>query len=114
MMDKEVFCVFHAVYSENAEIPLFVLKVLSRIFGYSPVHFNANKIMLLERTAAFRIFGLSPGFNTSRSGYFLCYSSYLLADGKTNVKTLEGYTRKKFLRYRGDLPEEHKAKRIKN
>ena len=113
-MDKEVFCVFHAVYFENVEIPLFSLKVLSRIIGYSPVNFNAHKVVLLERTAAIRIFGYAPGFNTARSRYFLCYSSYLLADGTKNVKTIEGYSRKKFLRYRGDFPEQHKAKRIKH
>ena len=114
MMDKEVFCVIHAVYSEDAEIPLFALKVLSRIIGYSPIHYNANKIVLLERTTAIRIYGYAPGFNISSSGYFLCYSGYLLADGKTNVKTIEGYSRKKFLRYRGDLPEQHTSKRIKH
>ena len=114
MMDKEVFCVIHAVYSEDAKIPLFALKVLSRIIGYSLVNFNAHKVVLLERTAAIRIFGYAPGFNTSRSGYFLCYSGYLLVDGNTNVKTIEGYSRKKFLRYRGDLPEQHTSKRIKH
>ena len=114
MMDKEVFCVFHAVYSKDAKIPLFSLKVLSRIIGYSLVNFNAHKVVLLERTVAIKIFGYAPGFNTARSGYFLCYSSYILADGTTNLKTIEGYSRNKFLRYRGDFPDQHKAKRIKH
>lgn len=113
MMDKEVFSIFHTVYSENAEMPLFTLKVLSKLFGYSPLPFNAYKVMLLERTAAIRIFGYAPSFNTLRSGYFLCYTGYTLADKKTDVKDLTGYSRKIFLRYRGDMPEQYITKRLK-
>ena len=113
MMDKEVFSIFNTVYSENAELPLFTLKVLSKLFGYSPLPFNAYKVMLLEKTAAIRIFGYAPSFNTLRSGYFLCYTGYTLADKKTDVKDLTGYSRKIFLRYRGDMPEQYITKRLK-
>ena len=66
MMDKEVFYVIHAVYSEDAEIPLFALKVLCQELLDTPLNFNAHKVVLLERTAAIRIFGYAPGFKTSR------------------------------------------------
>lgn len=113
MMDKEVFCVFHSNFSEKPDLPLFALKILSRFLGPSPIQANANKVMLLERNAAQRIFGVSPGFNCSRAGYFLCYASYLLANKEKDMKQLGGYSRKKYLRYRGDMPEEAVVKRIK-
>lgn len=113
MLDKEVFCVFHSIFSEKPDLPLFALKILSKFLGPSPIQFNANKVMLIERNAAQRIFGVSPGFNCSRAGYFLCYASYLLANKEKDLKQLGGYSRKKYLRYRGDMPEESFVKRIK-
>lgn len=115
MMDKEVFSVFHVVFFENVEMPLFAFKILTKYLGYAPVHSNAHRVMLLERTTALRIFGYAPGFNTLRCGYFLCYTSYALSNKKTHkdVKELTGYTRKKFLRYRGDMPEQDTRKRLK-
>ena len=84
-LDKEVLIVFHAS-SKNVELDLFTLKVLSRFMGFSSIQANANKVILLERTVALQIFGYAPTFNTLRSSYFLCYSSYALVDKKTNVK----------------------------
>lgn len=69
--------------------------------------------MLLEKTAALRIFGYGQGFWPSRAGYFLCYSAYALADKKKDVKAIGGYKRKTFLRYRGNMPEDSDRKRIK-
>ena len=112
-MQKEIFIVYHSVYSDCPDVPLFCLKVLSRLMGYSFIPFNASKVMLLEKTAALRIFGYGPGYWASRAGYFLCYSSYAMADKKTDVSKLQGYSRKKFLRYRGDMPEETTVKRLK-
>lgn len=71
LLDKENFCAFHMQYSEEPELPIFALKVLSRFLGYSPLPMNANKILLLERASALRIFGYAAGFNASRAGYFL-------------------------------------------
>lgn len=114
-LDKEVFVVYHKLYSDSPDVPMFAMKVLSRLMGYSYIPFNANKIMLLEKTAAVRIFGYSPGLWSSRAGYFLCYSAYALANKNTDTKPLEGYSRKKFLRYRGDMPENESTnvKRLK-
>lgn len=94
---------------------MFALKVLSRFMGYNhPIQFNANKIMMLEKSAALRIFGYGPGFWPSRAGYFLCYSAYALAHGEKDLEKLSGYKRKKFLRYRGELPEDSSSKRLKD
>ena len=105
------------------------IKVLSRLMGYSYIEFNANKIMLLEKTVAVRIFGLALGFWDLRVSYFcaiplmfyhinknfwigswvlgfkgwlfLWYFSYALSHNKTDVNLLEGCSKKKFLRYMG-------------
>ena len=85
-LDKEVFIVFHTSFSKNADIALFTLKVISRFMGFSSIQANANKVMLLERTTALRIFGYGLGFNTLRASYFLCYYSHALANKKIDVK----------------------------
>lgn len=113
-LDKDVFCAFHAQFSEDPEVSMFAMKVLSIFMGYIPLQMNTNKILLIERAAAFRIFGQAPRFNSSRSGYFLCYSSYALAAKDKDVKLLAGYKRRKYLRYRGSMPEESDVKKLKN
>ena len=113
-MQKEVFIVYHSVFFDFPDVPLFALKVLSRLMGYSFIPSNVSKVMLLEKTAALRIFGFGTGYFVSRAGYFLCYSSYAMSDKRTNVEKLQGYSRKKFLRYRGDMPEDTNFKRLKN
>lgn len=110
-LNKAVFCAFHMNFSEDAELPIFAFKVLSRFMGYTPLQINANKVLLLERAAALRIFGYAVGFNASRAGYFLCYSSYAAAAEVSDINLLGGYRRRKFLRYRGDMPSS--PKRIK-
>lgn len=99
-------------FSEDAEIPIFAIKVLSHFMGFTSLQANANKVLFIERAAALRIFGYAPGFNASRAGYFLCYSSYASGAGESDINVLGGYRRRKFLRYRGDMPES--TKRIKN
>ena len=55
------------VYSNDLELPFFALKVLSRFMGYTPIPMNANKVLLLERVVALRIFGYVASFNASRA-----------------------------------------------
>ena len=115
-IDKEIFVVFHNKYSDDASIPILALKSLSRYMGYSFIPNNVTRIMLIEKTASIRIFGYGPGFWPSRAGYFLCYTAYALGHGMKSVESLQGYTRKKFLRYRGDMPddEESSVKKLKS
>lgn len=114
-LDKVVFIVFHSVLSDEPDVPMFTLKVLSRFMGYNPpIQFNANKMMLLEKSTAMRIFGYGPGFWPSRAGYFLCYAAYVLAHEKKDTKDLAGYKRKNFLRYMGEMPYEYDAKKLKD
>ena len=84
-MQKEIFTVYHNVYSDCLDVPLFCLKVLSRLMGYSFIPFIASKVMLLEKTTVLRISDYGRGHWASRAGYFLCYSSYAMADKKTDV-----------------------------
>ncbi|MCO5547068.1 hypothetical protein L7F22_000509 [Adiantum nelumboides] len=112
-LEKDVFCAFHSQFSDHLELSMFAIKTLSRFMGFLPLPKNVNRILLLERAAAFRIFGYAPGFHGSRAGYFLCYSSYVISNNDTNVKLLAGYKRRKFLRYRGKLPESSATKRLK-
>ena len=113
---KEFFVVFHNKYSDDASIPILALKALSRYMGYSFIPNNVTRIMLIEKTAAIRIFGYGPSFWPSRAGYFLCYAAYALGHGMKSVESLQGYTRKKFLRYRGDMPddEDSSVKKLKS
>ncbi|MCO5583885.1 hypothetical protein L7F22_037801 [Adiantum nelumboides] len=114
-LDKDVFCAFHSQFSDHPELPMFAIKTLSRFMGFLPLPNNVNRILLLvKRTAAFRIFGYALGFHGSRAGYFLCYSSYVLSNKDTNVKLLAGYKRRKFLRYRGKLLETSATKKLKD
>ena len=115
-IDKEIFVVFHNRYSDDVSIPILALKALSRYMGYSFIPNNVTRIMLIERTVAIRIFGYDLGFWPSRVGYFLCYAAYALGHGMKSVESLQGYTRKKFLRYRGDMPddEESSVKKLKS
>ncbi|MCO5568678.1 hypothetical protein L7F22_022377 [Adiantum nelumboides] len=113
-LDKDIFCVLHSQFLDHSELPMFAIKTLSRFMGFLPLPNNVNRILVLKRAAAFRIFGYAPGFYGSRVGYFLCYSSYVISNKDTNVKLLAGYKRRKFLRYRGKLPETSATKRLKN
>ena len=112
-LDKATFCALHSQFSEDPEVPLFALKTLSRFMGYHTLQMNSNKVLLLERSAVLRIFGYAPGFQASRAGYFLCFSSYVIASKEKDVKLLGGYNRKKYPRYRGDFPTQGMTKRLK-
>lgn len=114
-LDQDVFCALHTQFSEDPDLSLFALKTLSKYMGFHPLQSNSNKVLLLERSAAFRIFGHAPGFQASRAGYFLCYSSYALASNQKDLNLLGGYKRRKFLRYKGNIPnEEPDVKKIKH
>ena len=105
-IDKEIFVVFHIKYSNDASIPILALKAHSRYTGYSFIPNNVTRIMLIEKTTAIRIFGYSPSFWPSRARYFLCYSAYALGHGMKSVESLQGYTHKKLLCYRGEMPQD--------
>ncbi len=92
---------------------MFALKVLSRFMGYYPLQMNSNKVLLLERLAALIIFGYGLGFQASRAGYCLCFSTYAIASKEKDDKILRSYNRKKYLRYRGDVSSDTNAKRLK-
>lgn len=115
-IDKEIFVVFHNKYFDDASIPILALKALSRYTAYSSIPNNVTRIMLIDKIAAIRIFGYGPSFWPSRAGYFLCYSAYALGHGMKSVESLQGYTRKKFLRYRGEMPqdEDSSVKKLKS
>ena len=105
-IDPNSFLVFHSSFSEDATWPILCIKALTRLLGFSGLQYNAHKVMFLEKTAAIRIFGYGPGYSASRAGYFLAFTSYALAANRTDVKSIAGYKRRKFLRYRGKIPKE--------
>ncbi|MCO5613316.1 hypothetical protein L7F22_067592 [Adiantum nelumboides] len=111
-LDKDVFCALHSQFTDHPELPMFSIKTLSRFMGFLPLPNYVNRILVLERAAAFKIFGYAPGFHGSRARYFLCYSSYFISNKDTNVKLLAGYKRRKFLRYREKLLETNATKCI--
>ncbi|MCO5611799.1 hypothetical protein L7F22_066058 [Adiantum nelumboides] len=62
-LDKDVFCAFHSQFLDHRELPMFAIKTLSRFMGFVPLPNNVKRILILEKAAAFRIFGYAPGFH---------------------------------------------------
>lgn len=84
---------------------MFALKALSKVVGSQPLHRGVEKIILVEKQEAIRVFGYMPGCAASRAGYWGTMASYILAhlgDAK-EIKRLQGYRKQEFLKYRGEI-----------
>lgn len=93
--------IFHKEYSEdNAKFPLFAFKVLSRFCGGNDIAMNAEKVVLVEKQFALRIFGQGPGCQALRCPYYLSYSAAAIAAGIKDPDTLSIYGKKDLLRSR--------------
>lgn len=91
--------IFHKEYSEDkAKFPLFAFKVLSRFCGGHEIAFNAEKVILVEKQFALRIFGQGPGCQALRSPYYLAYSAGAIAAGIKDPENLLMYGKRDLLR----------------
>ena len=99
----------------SSSLPMFALKALSKIVGSQPLHRGVEKIILVEKEEAIRIFGYMPGFNGSRAAYFATMAAYILAHlgSAQEVKKIQGYNKQEYLKYRGEVDWPVVMKRIK-
>lgn len=91
--------IYHKEYSEdNAKFPLFAFKLLSRFFGGNHIALNAEKVILVEKQFALRVFGQGPGCQALRCCYYLSYSAAAIAAGITDPATLMDYGKRDLIR----------------
>ena len=108
-MNKETFLVYHSKFSNAPEIAMLTLRVLSRVVGSQPLSFKSEKIILIEKAEAVRVFGHHPLISASRAGYFTCLTGYALACmDKPAPKMIGWYKKQEFLRYRGKIIDPEK------
>ena len=91
--------IFHKEFTEeNAKFPLFALKVLSGFCGGNEIAFNVEKVILVEKQFAMRVFGQGPGCQALRCSYYLAYSAAAIAAGIKDPETLSTYGKRDLLR----------------
>ena len=91
--------IYHKEYSEdNAKFPLFAFKILSRFFGGKHIALNTEKVILVEKQFALRVFGQGPGCQALRCGYYLAYSAAAIAAGIKEPATLMDYGKRALIR----------------
>ena len=78
-LNKDTIAIFHIKFTENAMIPLMAFKALSKFVGSQPFNKGVDKIILLEKEEAIRVFGYMPGLHGSKAAYFAVMGSYLLS-----------------------------------
>ena len=77
-LNKDTLAIFHIKYIENSQIPLLAFKALSKVVGSSPINKGVDKIILLEKHKAVRIFGYMLCLNVCRASYFATMGFYIL------------------------------------
>ncbi|MCO5570263.1 hypothetical protein L7F22_023982 [Adiantum nelumboides] len=88
--------IYHKEYSEDsAKFPLFAMKVLTRFCGGHPLQLNAERLILIEKQFALRVFGIGYG---CQAPYILSYTSHALAARVENPESLDPYCKRLFLR----------------
>ena len=107
-INREIIAIFHTKFTENSHLPFLAFKALSKFVGSRPIGKGADKIILVEKQEAIRIFGYMPGLIASRAAYFATLGAYMLAhvgNAKELVR-LKDYRKQMYLRYRGRLEAE--------
>ena len=104
-LNKEIVAIFHTKYTESASVSLMAIKALSKFVGSQPINKGVDKIILVEKEEAVRVFGYMPGPTGSRVAYFPVMGSYLLSHvGFAKVLAmLKDYRKQEFLRFRGKI-----------
>ena len=104
-LNKDTIAIYHSKYTEKPQLPLLAFKALSRVVGSKPINKGVDKIILVEKQEAIRIFGYMPGLNVCRASYFATLGAYMLAHVgcARDLLRLKDYKKQKYLRFRGDL-----------
>lgn len=91
--------IYHKEYSEdNAKFPLFAFKILSRFLGGKHIALNTDKVILVEKRFALRVFGQGPGCQALRCAYYLGYAAAAIAAGVKDPDTLLDYGKRALIR----------------
>ena len=81
------------------------IKALSKFVGSHPINKGMDKIILVEKQEAIRVFNYMPGLTGSRVAYFPVMGSYLLSnDGSVKALAMfKDYKKQEFLGFRGKI-----------
>lgn len=103
--NNETIAIYHSKFSTSPDVPIMALKALSRVVGSEPLHRGVEKIILVEKQEAIRIFGYMPGLVASRAAYYGTLGAYILAHKGSvqDMKNLMGYRKQDFLKCRGQI-----------
>lgn len=97
--------IFHKEYTnDNAKLALFAFKVLSRFCGGYEVPLNAEKVIMVEKQFALRVFGQGYGCQALRSPYYLSYAAQAIAAGIQDVNSLHPYGKRYLMRSQKTRP----------
>lgn len=104
-LNKETIAIFHTKYSDKATLPIMAFKALSKFVGSRPFNKGVDKIILVEKEEAIRIFGYMPGLRGSRAAYFAVMGGYLLSHlgSAKDLSRLKDYKKQEYLRFKGKL-----------
>lgn len=93
--------IFHKQFSnDGAKFPLFALKVLSKFCGGFDAPNNADKIVLIERQFAIRVFGQGLYCQALRAPYYIAYAAQALILGIAEAEQLPIYGKRFLMRNR--------------
>ncbi|MCO5607926.1 hypothetical protein L7F22_062128 [Adiantum nelumboides] len=92
MDENQMIIICHKEYSEdNAKFSLFAMKVITRLRGGHPLSLNAERVILIEKQFALRVFGIGYGCQALRAPYFMSYIAQALATGVEDPESLDPY-----------------------
>ena len=92
-INKDIIAIYHIKFTKNSHLPFLAFKALSKFVGSRPIGKGADKIVLIEKLEAIRIFGYMPGLNASRAASFATHGAYMLAHvglQKTRISEIQG------------------------
>ena len=92
--------------SREPLLPMLAIKALAKVVGPYQLPSGLEKLILVEKEEAIRVFGFFPGLVGSRASYFGTMASYVLAHSGDLKRQMIGYNKQKFLKFRGEDDEE--------
>ncbi len=103
--NKDTVAIYHNKFSNNSQIPILALKALSGIVGSHAIPKTAEKVVLIEKEEAIRIFGFLPGCDGSRSAYFATMAAYVLSHTGDPLESekITSYRKQEYLKHRGQI-----------
>ena len=105
-LSKETVVIYHQKFTTEPNFPFLAIKAMSKVVGSHKFPPGLEKIILVEKEQAIRVFGFFTGLVGSRGGYFGAMASYVLANSGDLIRQLTCYNKQKYLKFRGDIEPE--------